>query len=568
MHKYRWISLLIVLLMLGGSVTNALAQDYRFQVEQIDAEVFVNEDGSLSIDYTYVFKNDPSGHPIDYVDIGLPNDNFVLSSVSADVDGKPITDIQRSDYVQYGVALGLKENTIQPGQKGTVHVLIGTLNKSIYPSDLKENEPYVSFEFSPHWYDSATVYGNTDTMVTLYLPVGMNSDEPRYHVPVNWSGNEQPETGFDKAGGIFYRWQNSNANAYTQYTFGASFPAKYVPESAVVTAPAITFDTNTICPIVICLGFVIFFGLTIYGATVGAKKRKLQYLPPKISIEGMGIKRGLTAVEAAILMEQPLDKVLTMILFSCLKKDVAEVITRDPLNIKVEDTLPEGLQQYEIEFLDAFKVENKNGRQKKLQAMMVNLVNSLTLKMKGFSRKETVEYYKSIMERAWEQVEAAGTPEVRSQAYEQNLDWTMLDKRFDERTQETLSRGPVFVPVWWWRYDPGMRPAMATGRSTSTPVSTAGPARSGTTTVNLPNLPGSTFAASVVGGIQSFSSGVVGDITKFTDSITNKTNPVPPPSSSSSRSIGRGGGSSGVGHSCACACACAGCACACAGGGR
>jgi len=30
--------------------------------------------------------------------------------------------------------------------------------------------------------------------------------------------------------------------------------------------------------------------------------------PPKISIEGHGIKRGLTAVEAAILMEEPLDR--------------------------------------------------------------------------------------------------------------------------------------------------------------------------------------------------------------------------------------------------------------------
>jgi len=39
-------------------------------------------------------------------------------------------------------------------------------------------------------------------------------------------------------------------------------------------------------------------------------KTQLQYLPPKIKIEGNGIKRGLTAVEAAVLMEQPMDKVL------------------------------------------------------------------------------------------------------------------------------------------------------------------------------------------------------------------------------------------------------------------
>ena len=63
-------------------------------------------------------------------------------------------------------------------------------------------------------------------------------------------------------------------------------------------------------------------------------RRKRQYLPPKISIEGHGIKRGLTAVEAAILLEEPLDKIMTMILFSVIKKNAAEVITRDPLEIK------------------------------------------------------------------------------------------------------------------------------------------------------------------------------------------------------------------------------------------
>ena len=60
-----------------------------------------------------------------------------------------------------------------------------------------------------------------------------------------------------------------------------------------------------------------------------------QYLPPKIQIEGHGIKRGLTAVEAGILMEQPLDKVMTMILFGVVKKNAATVVTRDPLKLQL-----------------------------------------------------------------------------------------------------------------------------------------------------------------------------------------------------------------------------------------
>ena len=86
-------------------------------------------------------------------------------------------------------------------------------------------------------------------------------------------------------------------------------------------------------------------------STLG-NKRKLQYLPPKIAIEGHGIKRGLTAVEAAILLEQPMDKILTMILFAVIKKD-APPSPAEPLVLK-SFAEPEGLQPYEVDFLNAF----------------------------------------------------------------------------------------------------------------------------------------------------------------------------------------------------------------------
>ena len=74
--------------------------------------------------------------------------------------------------------------------------------------------------------------------------------------------------------------------------------------------------------------------------------------------------------------------------------------------------------------------------------------------MKGFSRKETVAYYEDINKRAWEEVEASDTPEIKSQKFDENLEWTMLDKNYDDRTQKTFSQGPVFVPMWWGNFDP------------------------------------------------------------------------------------------------------------------
>ena len=199
-------------------------------------------------------------------------------------------------------------------------------------------------------------------------------------------------------------------------------PASYVPADAIYTPPSeplINFDTLGIFPFLCCFAGI-FIGLPALGI-VNANKRKLQYLPPKISIEGQGIKRGLTAVEAAILMEQPLDKVMTMILFGVIKKEAAEVVKRDPLELSFAKEQPGELHQYEKDFLKAFGEKTPGGRRKLLQEMTVTLVRSVSNKIKGFSRKETVSYYKSIMEKAWTQVEAAATPEVKSQKYDENL---------------------------------------------------------------------------------------------------------------------------------------------------
>lgn len=292
-------------------------------------------------------------------------------------------------------------------------------------------------------------------------------------------------------------------------------------------------------------------------------------MPPRVAVEGHGIKRGLTAVEAAILMEQPLDKVMTMILFSILKKGAATVVSKDPLKLEIVSVLPDTLQPYEVDFCKAFQTEIAAERRTDLQSVTVGLVKSVSEKMKGFSRKETIDYYSAIMEKAWAQVAAADTPEVKSTTYEQVMDWTMLDREWSGRTTQTFGPQPIFVPTWWWRFDPGMRPAMGGAAASGGGFSTASAPTGGIPSsqggsFSLPKLPGSDFAASMVAGAQSFSQNVVGNLTSFTDTITNKTNPVPKTTYTRTGGFGGGGG----GHSCACACACAGCACACAGGGR
>ena len=554
--KKRLLTIALVFVLAFSVTTNAFAQSYSFSLDKEVVNVFWNSDGTMSLDYQFTFTNQPGAHVIDFVDVGLPN-NYRYNTIKADVNGTPVgisTNYQGSGS---GVAVDLGSQAIQPGQTGTVHVSVGEITGVLYPDD--NDEAYASAVFVPTYFGSQYVVGSTDLTVTFHLPPGVKSEEPRWHNAPSGFPSE-PQTEIDNEGRVIYTWQNTNASGSRQYEFGASFPKTYVPPTAIVTAPAFDFSglinsivSNLGILFFCCIFLFMFVGIPVLTA-IGSRRRKLQYMAPKIAIEGHGIKRGLTAVEAAILMEQPLDKVMTMILFGVVKKGAAVVTNRDPLTITVNEPLPEDLHEYEVKFLQAFKETGTRERRTALQDMTVALIRSVSEKMKGFSRSETIEYYKRIMETAWEQVQKADTPEVQVAFFDQQLEWTMLDKDYDDRSRRVF-RGPVFLPMWWGNYDPTYRTGPISTRGRAAPSIPSQP--SGRT-----SLPGADFAASVVTGVQTFSQKVIGNVNDFTGRVTSVTNPPPKPTTS-----GRSGGSRS-GGGCACACACAGCACACAGGGR
>lgn len=548
--KKRLLMIVLVLILAFSFTANVFAQTYSFSLDKEVVHVYWNADGTMSLDYQFTFTNRPNASPIDFVDVGLPNSSYNFNSITADVNGVPVSISEDYQGSGMGVAVDLGSQAIQPGQTDVVNVYVGRIERVLHPDD--NDDAYASAVFSPAWFGSQFVVGATDLTVIFHLPPGVQPEEPRWHsAPAGFPS--EPQTGFDADGRITYTWRNPSASGSQQYTFGASFPKTYIPETAIVTTPAFDFgglfaSLFANLDVLLCGGFMffVFFGAPIFTA-IADRRRKLQYLPPRIAIEGHGNKRGLTAVEAALLLEQPLDKVMTMILFGLIKKNAAHVVRSDPLKVEAIKPLPEKLHDYERKFIEAFKETKAQARQKLLQTMMVELVKVVAEKMRGFSRKETADYYKSITEKAWAMVEAENTPEVKSQKFDEALEWTMLDKNYDERTRRTFT-GPIILPRWWGNYNPTYQPA-ASAPASAKPM--AVPAPKGNA------LPGADFAAQVVTGVQTFSQKAIGNVQSFTESVTKTTNPPPKPSSS-----GRSGGGS------SCACACAGCACACAGGGR
>ena len=99
MNTKRLALLSLVALLLLALPGSALAQTYSFSLDREVVNVFWNADGTQSIDYLFTFTNDTGVSPIDYVDVGVPNANYDLGSVTADVDGRVLTDALIPQYV-------------------------------------------------------------------------------------------------------------------------------------------------------------------------------------------------------------------------------------------------------------------------------------------------------------------------------------------------------------------------------------------------------------------------------------------------------------------------------------
>jgi hypothetical protein len=547
----------VVLLIFLSLVPTAGAQSLSFSLDQNEVDVWINKDGSARLEYRLTFTADPTSSPIDILDLGLPTGDYSASDITGDVNGKATISVG-SDFQgngSYGVALHLGAGTIRPGSSGTVHVIVQRVGGMVW-TDTKDSN-LASTEFSPVYFGGSYTHGTTDMTVRFHLPAGVQPDEPRWHQsPSGFPAT--PVTYNDEAGQVVYEWHNPTAAPDSAYVFGASFPRKYVDQSVIQQTPswfstALTAAVGLLCsPVVLVIGFIV---VVVALSSRANARRRMRYLPPSMQVEGVGIKRGLTAVEAAVVLETPLNKVLTMALFGLVKKGAITVLEDNPLKVQPKQPVPEGLQPYETAFLGAVKGDGTLD-EAKLRAAVVELVNTVNGKMKGFSRKDTVAYYRDIVKRAWDQVDAAETPEVKGQLFGEGLEWTMMDDQFKDRTERTFRQGPVFLPVWWGNYRPWGQAVSGAGPATSGPALPSGPVR-------MPTLPGADFASTIVRGVEGTAGRIVHSVTDFTGGVTGVTNPPPKPSSSGGSRSGSGGG-----HSCACACACAGCACACAGGGR
>ena len=510
----------IVFLALAAAVSTFA--DYKFAVPENRSVVTVNTDASVTVAYSITFAN--QGQPIDIIDVGFPDGDY--ASVTADLDGTEMTDIRPSTAVATGVEVHLEANAIPAGHSGTLH-LTALLKNRVFQDD--KDPAYASLVFSPTWYGSEYTTGTAHLICEFVFPGGVGPDEPRYHGLQFSSARVEDDR-------VHYLWDIPQGSPSSQYTFGASFPKRVMEHLAEkpkgpgafarfagAVGSLIAGSFQCICPLT-------FVGLFVWGI-VQSRRRRLQYLPPAVGMEGTEVRRGLTVPEVAVLMQKPLDKVMALLLFGMIRKGLVKVVSRQPMKL---EALPgeEPAFSYEKEFTAAVKDDGKVDPNEAAR-IVTDLIKRVQEKMKGFNRKKSLAYYQDIMRKAWDQ--------VGKDDYSQAFEWLLLDKDFGQTAQQRFGTQPMPLPIWW---GPLYLPHSSGG---GLPTGTGSP------------LPSPVAAANaIVSSMESFGHDLVNSVPGLATAVTQNTNPVPIASS--------GGGHSGGG--CACACACAGCACACAGGGR
>jgi len=615
-NKYRGnsfrLALIIGLLLLLSTIPGpVLAQDYVFAVDEMNMQLFVQPDASARIVYDITFANQPGAHPIDVVDIGTPHEEYSLGNMTASIDGITLPAIRPSEFVDPGVEVHLGSQSIPAGERGTLHFEF-TMPDMVFQD--VTNQENASLQITPTWFGDEFVAGTTNLQIAIHLPEGIQPSEVLY----------QREPFTNKA--IFQDrtvalWQFPDTRLTGPHRVGVSFPKRGMTRVVSMNLFQLAvrwFEQNIIVRRiagVIALGLFSFLffrfaggtGISVWVALSAGlvflfvnspaahllsfpflialvlinegrrQRRKRKYLPAIAQVEGGGIKRGLTAPEAAALLELPLNKVLTLTIFGLLKKGILRQLNAAPLTVELVDEFrardkgkkrereahrrkaaqEKGivLHKYEQNFLEVLEGKSDRPLHKiDLSRPMKQFLEHTANRVQGFDLSDTQAYYRQIVKRAVAEARSMSDIPEREKQLDRGLEWILMSDEEDYRP--VFESGPrPYRPVW-------IRPVLIPGRSRSSAPSRPGPAGTGpgfsevaagfagwaeNTMGNMASsiLPGSIQAESGAVNLSGFDK-VTGDVFKALAS-------------------GSGGSSSGGGG---CACAGCACACACAGGGR
>src|SRR3972149_5489778 len=374
---------------------------------------------------------------------------------------------------------------ISPSRSGGVRVEF-TMPKMVFQDTTRKD--YASFRITPTWFGDQYVKGNTHIQVAIQLSKNLKPEEV-LHQGLPFTLKRQTDF-WTEVG-----WDFPTVRLTGPHLVAVSFPKGDMPVIKQSSLDLLmkwfseSTEARIVCGLISLVLFaVVFFrfsggtgfslfsifcvcgaigfyyspgwqllSLPLLAVLIGLNewflgKRKMRYMPPIAQVEGGGIKRGLTAPEAAVLLELPIAKVLSLVIFGMLKKGVLQQQNPDPLAVSVDeafklqsDTLLADEKQrmqfyreagqkkgvvihsYEQPFL--FLLEKNPGKPVKdidFGVPVRQLITGAATRMEGFDLKQTKEYYRSIIKRATEQAASIGDIPQREATIDKNFEWILM----------------------------------------------------------------------------------------------------------------------------------------------
>ncbi|HDJ89674.1 MAG TPA: DUF2207 domain-containing protein [Thermoprotei archaeon] len=525
------IPLILILLAIAVVFRNIHGQTLIYHIEKFHMIDYVEKDGSMHITYNITVMVD-AGAIRRYLSVGIFGPDFEVIEAREIETHTSISYRKEVSGDKYYVYL-TPSKPIYDGESRTFLLKI-ILKNHIYEDEKNPGNAGFILKFYP-WKLSTGEYTVTkEFKIKVILPEGVKKDEVKNYPDY--------DNIFIENNRIVLYWERYNLKEI--FEVGVSFPEKYVENIVRPSQPSIidqildsifTLLESDICGGLCCIGM---FFILIFSLATGISRFRSEYISPKFSIEALGPRKGLTAVEAAYLLEQPYEKVLTMILFGMLKKGVIRIKSTAPLLLEKTESKVR-LRYYERSFLKCIKEDGS--LDKNCLAKTLTLIDkTLSRKLRGYSYIETKKYYENIVKKAWDQVKKAGTPEIAFKRFDENIDWLMLDPKFREKSVEIYPT-TVYIPPYYWYWN------LPTIRGYEEKP------------VNIVDV-----ADNIATSLEQTSASIASTIEDIADKITRT---ITGETGRESKPVFRTSSCACACVSCACACACVSCACACASGG-
>ena len=609
----------LFVVVLGGLLAwagSAGAQPYLFRVPKAEVTVTIEPRGSALIHYKLTFQCSPGAHAIDIVDIGMPTEKH--QAISAAVNGETLarSAIRKSSMVRNGYEIHLESHTIQPGERG-VFEFTGRSHGMVWQDTIRKE--MASFRFTPTWFGDQYIQGKTQLTLRYKLPPGSYTDPDRMIVWHKSTPQFQLKGVLEGENVPSVAWSRT-IRMTGPHLFGVSFPKAFVKNVRSMSVWQLFYRWFTSDPdrqmwsgffILVALTALFFTatrgtGWTLYlillvGSIFGmvaspgfhlclypvlligggfliwwCRLKKEHYISASISRAGGRVHSSLSAVEAAVLLDMPVNRILTMLIFEFARRDFVEITDSDPLKLKVRavrdlkrkntwhvDKRARQVTRYENSFLTVFADHpGEPVHTLELEGCFKRLIEDVSTKLEGCDISATRKYCRFKVEQAWKKVREEADFEVRTRYAEKNQGWLMNDERAGEKwAQLETSEGYYYRPSWYYHdYDGPYVPA---GRAApaGAPVAASGPIDSGPAFRDIVDSIAGRFE-----GLGSTMESLPINKTNAIDlsALDKFTGEMLEAMAESGSSSGGGGFSGG----CACACAGCACACACAGGGR